>query len=172
MQMAHPKVQLKNCTPGRQQLVQNLSSTKWIESVQADSFQGAHIQHITKIIQQHNTNQQAPDVLILSVGINNRGNQPQTHHTNVTGLVKAASQKFPTTKVYIPQINFSESLPEKQKQSLLSLNKLFGIFASKNNNIHTIPPLNQNEFQTGNDLIHWTPETAYKTLANWIKHLN
>ncbi len=167
-----PKFSSKIALLGDSNLSKISHAPNEIESVQADSFPGAHIQHITKIIQQHNTNQQAPDVLILSVGINNRGNQPQTHHTNVTGLVKAASQKFPTTKVYIPQINFSESLPEKQKQSLLSLNKLFGIFASKNNNIHTIPPLNQNEFQTGNDLIHWTPETANKTLANWIKHLN
>ena len=167
-----PKFSSKIALLGDSNLSKISHGPKEIESVQADSFRGAHIQHITKILQQHNTKQQAPDVLILNVGINNRGNQPQTHYTNVSALAKAASQKFPTTKVYIPQINFSESLPEKQKQSLQSLNKLFGIFASKNNNINTIPPLNQNDFKTKNDLIHWTPETANKILANWTKHLN
>ena len=143
-----------------------------VESIQTDSYPGAKLTHLHNILETHNSTNQTPDTLILSIGINNKENKTTTHRQNLRKLATIASQKFPSTQVCIPQVNYSESLPEAQKQSLSAFNTIVRALTDSHDNLCTIPPLTSEEFKTCPDNIHWTPETANKMLAHWTKHLN
>jgi hypothetical protein len=143
-----------------------------IESIQIDSFPGAKVQHMTQVLSTLTTNSKTPDTLIINIGINNRDNKIQTHRQNLRALARTAAQKLPNTKIYIPQVNFAESLSVSQKQSLENYNQIVSALVGTHDNLCKIPPLNNNDFITDADKIHWTQETANAVLAHWTKNLN
>ena len=169
---AAPQFQSKVAILGDSNLSRISETPQEVESIQIDSFPGAKLLHLTHIINTQTTNKQAPDTLILNIGINNRDNKPQTHRFNLRNLAKSASHRFPNTKIYIPQVNYSDRLPEAQKQSLSAFNSIATAIAEASDNISTIPKLNNSDFVTTPDTIHWTAETANKMLAHWNNSLN
>ena len=83
----------------------------------------------------------------------------------MVATVRAAQQTFPTASTHVPLINYADNLPQTEKLNLESLN----LAISQKNHL---PKLNDRDFKTGSDGIHWTPETAQAMLENWLISLN
>ncbi|KAK5896365.1 hypothetical protein CgunFtcFv8_009973 [Champsocephalus gunnari] len=80
---------------------------------------------------------------------------------------KQSTLCFPNATIYIPIINFSNSLTVHQQTALTTLNTTI---ASKYNFIPEINPLLFHV--TSRDNIHWTLQTAEMLLRYWKQHLN
>ena len=133
-----------------------------ISDLEIFSFSGAKSQHIAKLLQNYKFTSQ-PSIIILSFGINDRDNS-FTNHTsrNLLAIEKICSRKFPSTQIYIPQLNFH---PRVRTQNIIDFNKHI---ASSNFKIPTLPYFPTSEFRVTSDLIHWTDVTANKLLKHWI----
>ena len=83
----------------------------------------------------------------------------------MAATVRAARLTFPTASIHVPLINYASNLPQREKLILEDLN----LAISQKNHI---PKLNDRDFKTGSDGIHWTPETAQAMLENWMISLN
>ena len=105
-----------------------------------------------------------PRLVILSVGINNTKDMTLKHCTEIIKrLSSAAQRKFPHAKIYIPQLNFSKTLPTYEL-----INTTLARNPSK---LLVLPALRQGDFKT-TDQIHWTTKTANRLLEHWVAHLN
>lgn len=130
--------------------------------VQADSYPGASFYHFNKLMDQTEKHTDT-EVLILSVGINNRDQDAaKTSIKQLRSMFKKASSAFPHTDIRIPIINFSPLLSTEQKNNLITINKHI------EQNLPFFDPLPQELFHTINDNIHWTPETAGEILSHWL----
>ena len=136
--------------------------------LQIDSFPGATFRHAESFIKRART-QPGLEVekVILSFGINSRGNKPkETTIKNLQAAVRAVKNTFPYAQYWIALINFSPHLDQVEQQNLLTLN------GHIRKNMSFIPPLPDHLFITESDHVHWTPETAKTMLNHWIDVLN
>ena len=111
-----------------------------------------------------------PEIVILSVGINDRANKPGvTTIPNLQRMAVRAGKCFPHPVIAIPEINCSDRLPIVEQDHIISTSKsLLDI-----RGIVVIPKLDESSFETNvSENIHWTPETANKMLTHWLDHLN
>ena len=148
----------------------NLSriSSSPTEAIQIESFSGAQFHHINKILKNCEQTEK-PDKIIISIGINNRkSNTGTTSLPEFRNMINQAKKCFPNSELYIPIINFSDHLEEKEKENLATLNE----FLADQPKAITIPPLSSNHFKVGYDAIHWTTQTANAMVKHWLGHLN
>jgi len=145
-------------------------------SIEIHSFPGAKLCSFEKMLRAKSPIQDGPEKVIISVGINNRDNQPMTHKTQSKSLIELASKKFPTADIYIPQVNIPSRLQPNQKASLQALNASIQELASKSKKFKTLPTLPHRKFKIDPKdtkyQIHWTEETANEMLKHWLQHLN
>ncbi|KAL7374890.1 hypothetical protein ABVT39_008664 [Epinephelus coioides] len=138
------------------------------KDLQIDSFPGSHFRHGQALMEKT----VVPDDLvvekiILSFGINSRGNKSkETTVKNLQGAIRSSKRKFPYAEVWVPLINFSSNLPAEEKENLQTLNDHI------ERNMGFIPLLPQNKFETEEDDIHWTTETASSMFSHWMAFLN
>lgn len=92
--------------------------------------------------------------MILAIGFNNRKQQTLTAQKEAQRLHKMAKIKFPNATILFPIINFSEELPNKEKDVLRGIND----FLRKK--FRTITPLREGDFKTEKDNVQWTAATA------------
>lgn len=133
--------------------------------VQADCYPGATLYHFWKILEKTTINHQT-QVLILSVGINNRTQDPlNTSIKQLRKVVNRANLVFPNADIVIPLINHSPHLPQAQQDNLGKLNK----FISEH--LTHFPAFPDDHFETLPDLTTWTTETAKKIFNHWLTEL-
>lgn len=137
-----------------------------ITDLQIDSFPGANFRNAEGILD--NTTESIPvEVIIMSFGICNREQKAkETSIKQLQSMLRVAKQYFPQAKVLIPQINFSNSLSAKEKNSLTYLNSYIALLGEY------IPMLPSALFKTDSDNVHWTQETAQAIFDHWCTYLN
>ena len=134
--------------------------------LQIDSYPGATFRHAVSILAK-TTVSTGVEKVILAFGLNDR-----THRTDQTvirqlqGAVKMAKTTFPQAQIFLPEINFSRSLPHREQDNLRRLN------AHITSQRHFIPALARNSFNTDRDGVHWTHPTAKLVLEHWLEALN
>lgn len=98
---------------------------------------------------------QVTEQVVLTFGLNDRtNNNTVTLGKILERLIEAAKGAFPGAKIYVPMINFDQTLPGNKKANLRSLNK----FILESGCSITLLPGEQ--FGVGEDKLHWTPATA------------
>ena len=141
-------------------------------NVQIDSYPGAQIRHIKKLVDEYKGTQ-SPKHMIVSIGINNRANNPKsTLITELRKMVSSLKNKFPHSKIYIPEINIPSRILKLHQDNLKALNHAL---RNLNKDINIIPPLADSKFHispTDNTGIHWTNATANEFIKHCIMHLN
>lgn len=135
--------------------------------LQIESFPGANFRNADHVIAKSATSGPIVEKLVLSFGINSRGNKPrETTIKNLQGAVRSAKEKFPCAEIYVPLVNFSGDLPEEERHNLRIVNDYI------QRNQPFIPLLLDDEFETEQDQIHWTKRTAKVMFNHWMKALN
>lgn len=106
-------------------------------------------------------------ILILSVGINNKDQDPrQTSCKQLKSLYKQAQLAFPIADIYFPIINFSANLTIKQQHNLKYINNTIATY------FPFLAEIPHDTFFTEKDNIHWKPATATHIFEYWLKQLN
>lgn len=138
------------------------------EDLQVESFPGANFRHAEALMRKTEPPQDlVVEKVVLSFGINSRGNKPkETTVKNVQAAIRATKARFPYAEVWVPLINFSQTLPAEEKENLLVLNEHI------ERNMPYIPLLSLEDFQTEDDGIHWTVETGVAMFEHWKSVLN
>lgn len=136
------------------------------QHLQVDSYPGANFRHAAAILQRASTSVE-PEVIILAFGINHRAQKAKvTAFKQLQTAVRTARQRFPKTHIVVPLINYSCSLPKQERATLSALNECISSVCDH------MPKLPTKAFNTGTDLIHWTPRTAAAILEHWRAYLN
>ena len=111
--------------------------------------------------------------LVLSVGINDRGNDSKT--TNMPMLKKVISEAkraFPNAKIHLASLQWNPSrIKSKEVEKLEELNLAMESLSE----INLLPALSSDLFKiqhTDPYGIHWTTETANALVDNWVSNLN
>lgn len=139
------------------------------DNYQSISLSGANIDNIRAIITDPKPTAIQPDHIILSIGFNNRKQNPSSSSIpSIKALISKIKGTFPLSNIHLATINFSSQLNKKEQSNLSLLNSSFPSLK----NCSIIPPVPKASFQTTNDNIHWLPCTADCILAHWINHLN
>lgn len=138
------------------------------KNVQVESFPGSHFRHAQALMEKLVPPQDlVVEKVVLSFGINSRANKcRETTVKNLQGALRSAKRKFPYAEVWIPLVNFSEGLPEEEKENLQTLNDHI------ERNMPYIDLLPDYEFSTGDDDVHWTTDTAQAMFNHWMRALN
>ena len=137
-----------------------------IPDLQVESFPGANFRHAEALMAK-STSEVVAEKVVLAFGINSRGQKArETAVKQLQGAVRAAKRKFRHAQIWVPQINFSSSLPTEEKNTLSLLNSHI------TRNMPYIPALKATEFITGTDNVHWTRETAVHMFDHWVACLN
>ena len=149
----------------------NLKNIKHrVDNVQIDSFPGAKIKHITDLVNAYPNSAYKPDNVIVSVGVNDYNNKFETTTKDqIDKLCGALSKKFPSSRVYIPQLNVPETVSRYGTQNL---NKINHYLAKKTKHITVIPVIKKEDYILASDDYHWTHLTGNKFLRHWLNHLN
>ncbi|KAF0022091.1 hypothetical protein F2P81_025655 [Scophthalmus maximus] len=137
-----------------------------IPDLQIDGYPGANFRHAEALIGKTTTTVMVEKV-ILSFGLNHRNQKArETSIKQLQGAVRAAKKKFPFADIWVPQLNFSSDLTTDEKQTLQVLNSHI------ERNMPGLPPLQESDFHTAQDNIHWTENTAGAMLEHWATLLN
>ena len=144
------------------------------EGIQADSFPGATLRHLTAILLRLTSPRPDVKLILFSIGINNclREQTALTIIKDTRRLIRVARTKFPQARIAIPLLTVSIRLSAKQ---LLCV-KAFNTFLRDNmedldSRCGYLNQLSLLKFQTIHDNIHWTPETAGSMLQDWLTQL-
>jgi len=140
------------------------------DCVNIECFPGAKIAHIRNLLTKlENQSSSQPECVILSIGINDRENNPtSTSIPNIRRLATKATQIFPQALIAIPQINIPDHLSDQVKHNLKQLNDSLDNIQG----IVSLPQIHQNLFETTQNDIQWTHATANTLLTHWLRHLN
>ena len=140
--------------------------------LQIECFPGMRLGHTIKILKEYHSRTDSdpkviqPSTVIISVGINNRGNPVSTFQIRVDELLKIAQKVFPKARIYMPLVNFGE-LDESEKQAMRVLNGIFETGLKE----RTIPLYPSTDFKVGEDNIHWTKECANGIAHHWLNYV-
>ena len=135
------------------------------DNLQIESYAGMKVNHAAGILEKTDKNEQVSHC-IISVGINDRTrNGMDFTKKELNKIVKEAKRAFPCASIFIPLINYSTGLAQEEKHQLDLINQEI----KKKSHI---PKLDQREFKTDEDNIHWLPETASAILTHWLCCLN
>lgn len=137
-----------------------------VPDLQVDSYPGATFRHAEAILTKA-TCSTTVERIILSFGLNHRSqNLQKTTTKQLQAAIRASKLRFPQAEIWIPLINFSRSLPLKERTNLLDLN------AYIRSHYKFIPELPVKLFETEEDKLHWTRPTAKLMLGHWCQHAN
>lgn len=137
-----------------------------ISNLQIESFPGANFRHIQEVLQKATVHVKV-EKLVLSFGINCRSQKAkETAVKQLQGAIREAKKRFPHSEIWIPLLNYSLALPTLEKTTLNILNQHI------QKNVPYLPTLNRDLFNTTNDMIHWTKETAQAMFKHWTQCLN
>lgn len=137
-----------------------------IPDLQIESYPGANFRHAQAIMEKAIIHTQVEKV-VLSFGLNCRGQKAkETSIRQMQAALRTAKKQFPYSELWIPVINFSTSLPRKEQLTLGQLNTHIRKY------VPYIPQLNEDQFHTEQDNVHWTTETAKSMLLHWAAWLN
>ena len=171
-----PKIRSKVAILGDSNINRADTISAQTRSIECHSYPGARLCHLNNMFSKHQTPQEMPEVVILSIGINNRDNQPATHKSQLNTLLKSCSKVFPKSQIYIPQINVPPQIPPHQTNSLMILNQMINELTKSTPNVHTITKLPHNKYtidaKDTKYRIHWNRATANEMLSHWLSHLN
>ena len=146
-----------------------------MDAIQIDSFPGATLRHLTAILQKHTTPRPETKLILLSIGINNCLRQ-QTDITIIKDtrrLIRAAREIFPQARIVIPLITVSIRLSATQIRCVKSFNDFVrDNIEGLDSRAGFLDTLSTLKFQTTNDNIHWTPQTANFMLDDWLSQLD
>lgn len=135
-------------------------------NLQMDAFPGATFQTAETILRETQTTDVVKKV-ILSFGLNDKAlRSMETTTEQLLNMLVRAKEAFPKAQIFIPQVNFSRALPTKEKLRLAQINKFIKSLRE------CLPMLDESEFKTDSDDLHWSRETAAKLMEHWIRHLN
>ena len=147
-----------------------------VRSIEFHSYPGATIKHLAQLMDPKFSPQNTPKAVVLSVGINNRQNHPQTFQTQLKNMINNAKAFFPNASIHIPLINIPPEIPEQEQANINALNTLLQSISSNHDTFKTIPTLPQEGFQIDPKdklhKIHWTEDTANSLITHWTAHLN
>jgi len=133
--------------------------------VQIDSFPGAKWFHAEALLEKATFNTTL-EKLILSFGLNNRSQKDKKMPVlEMERTLKVAQQRFPEAEIYIPAINFSQALPQREQAILQHMNTVITGLEQH------IPRLTNN-FETESDNVHWSKKTAMIMLQHWNDYTN
>lgn len=134
--------------------------------LQIDSFPGAKFQHAGNLIEKATITVQ-PELVIFSFGINNRTQRCVQNTTKeIQRTYKMARNRLPNARLYFPIINYSELLVWEERTHLDGVNEYI------RETLMYLEQLPHDRFKVGQDLIHWTTETAKAILEHWAHQLN
>ena len=139
-----------------------------VDNVEIQSYPGAKFMHMTHLIKSYPHAAYKPERKIVSVGLNDHPNQFQTTKHHFDEMCVALKKKFPSSQIYVPQINVPGDLPRNGTQKLNHLNE----YLSKRTDIGVIPKLNKEDFILDQKNYHWICNTGNKFLKHWLGHLN
>lgn len=137
----------------------------WIPDAQIDSFPGATFRHIHGVLEKIDPNLEV-QIVIFSLGINNRKQKLLTAIKEVQRLYKISIEKFPNAEIIFPLLNYAKNLPFREQEFLQALNRHL-----KQKYMY-LPELPKDEFMTERDGIHWTQKTADRILQQWVQQGN
>ena len=80
-------------------------------NTQIESYPGARLDHIKKLVENYPGKKSKPTTVILSVGINNRLNKNTEIIDQSTALIEAVKAKFPKAEIAFGELNYSKHLP-------------------------------------------------------------
>lgn len=140
----------------------------YCRDLQIESFPGAHFRHGQGLMEKTIApSDLVVEKIILGFGINGRENKlKETTMKNVQGIIRSTKRKFPYAEIWVPLVNFSNALPQDEKNNLEALNGYIS------RNMAYIPLLPAHQFNTETDNVHWTPQTAEAMFAHWMSFLN
>lgn len=137
-----------------------------IPDLQIDCYPGANFRHAEALMKKA-TCSVTVEKVVLSFGLNHRNQKArETSVKQLQGAVRAARKRFPYAEVWVPQINFSSSLARDEQRTLMTLN------GHIERNMPSLSALEQREFHTEKDNVHWTKNTARAMLEHWVTLLN
>ena len=88
--------------------------------LKVESYPGGHFRHAQALMEKAvPTSQIVVEKVVLSFGINGRGNKSrETTIKNLQGALRATKRRFPFAEVWIPLVNFSPNLPMEEQDNL------------------------------------------------------
>ena len=142
-----------------------------LRNIQVHSYPGAKFSHLTKMFTKYNRPAQ-PKSIFISVGLNNRSNQPTgTSVPQLRQMVNACSKTFPQSKIFLSKINYSPLLSDIEKMNLDAINNAMDSLS--HTNLVIMDKLDESKFLTSSeDPIHWTSDTANEFVKHWLSYLN
>jgi hypothetical protein len=140
---------------------------------QVACFPGASINDLRTIINKY-TGKLQPEKVVLTIGINDRNNLISASEYRLRLLFSMVRKKFPKSRIYFTELNFSATSTPQQKQALDAINRTAASSKAKSpeSRVIVIPSLASTEFEVGHDNIHWTERTANDMYNNWLVALN
>ena len=152
----------------------NLSriSKSRVQHLDIRSYPGAKLQHITSLLQKASKTSPKPETVIISVGINDRDNNPKaTSFPEFQRLAKQAKYTFPSSKLWFVPTQFKpQHLNQKQIANLKTLNEKI----QESELLDIIPWIEDSSFKIDPCdpyQIHWTTQTANNLLDHWLNHV-
>lgn len=136
-----------------------------IPDLQVESFPGATFSHAESLIREASVTVKV-EKIVLSFGVNHRDQKVQeTAIKQLQGAIRMTKKKLTHSEIWIPEINFPDTLTVEQQNVLIGLNR----YITK----HTgyIPALPGTKYKLV-DNVHWTNDTAKAMLQHWAEHLN
>ena len=114
-----------------------------------------------------------PKHVILALGINTRRMAHATIQDSFRKMFSQTQKAYPDAQIYITGLNYSRNLSNSEQETLEYQNDNNRSYLLRKGATKSyIPPIQTNQFHTGNDNIHVTSQTADKLLAHWLNHLN
>lgn len=137
-----------------------------ITHLQIDSFPGANFRHLGAVLSKAVV-QVLVEKVLISCGLNSRGQKfKETTVKQLQTALRMAKRRFPYAEIWIPLVNYSTDLPEREQRNLIQLN------AHLYKNMPYLHQLPDSKFQTEQDNVHWTRETGKAMLDHWCTILN
>lgn len=134
------------------------------QDLQIDSYPGATFRHAEALLSK-STSTTNVERVILAFGINHKSQDAsKTAIKQLQLAVNRAHEAFIGAQIFVPIINYSKNLRLSEMQTLWKMNEYI------KNNVNHIPKLPSKYFNTGDDNIHWTADTAQHMLAHWLSH--
>lgn len=137
-----------------------------IPDLQIDSYPGASFRHAEALMKK-STSVVTVEKVILSFGLNHRGQKArETAIKQLQAAVRAAKKRFPYAEIWVPLLNFSSALARDERQTLKIIN------GHIEKNMPFLSALDDEDFDTEMDNVHWTRRTAVAVLKHWAAQLN
>ena len=140
--------------------------------IEVCSYPGAKFYNLRGLLRSSKPQEHVKN-LILSVGINERGNNiKKTCVPQLNRLLSEVKQVFPNAKIFMAGLQWKENKLKKfECENLELLQNEY----QQCKDFQVLPQLDQSDFEIDpedNYNIHWSEQTANKMLDIWIDHLN